>query len=284
MNGTVKRTIFGVLFLAVMLGGLLFYETLYLILFAFITGGMLYEFYRMTMGESFKDLQRSGIFVGILIFLAANKYFFSGNHLDTSVAFSIIGVLYLMVRSIIRKDHTDFLKTGYLYAGLVYIGLPMALSNAVVSYTGEYSGLLMVAFFCIIWASDVGAYCFGMLFGQKSWSKKMCPSISPKKSWAGFWGGLFMAMVAGAILYWTGLFLEDFRIQLASALGHDFAQDDTRYNGISGEVAAAVERVFRHGIPRVTYTFGIHLHAVYQQHGFPVGENPHDSFAVCHPL
>jgi len=189
-----------------MLGGLLFYETLYLILFAFITGGMLYEFYRMTMGESFKDLQRSGIFVGILIFLAANKYFFSGNHLDTSVAFSIIGVLYLMVRSIIRKDHTDFLKTGYLYAGLVYIGLPMALSNAVVSYTGEYSGLLMVAFFCIIWASDVGAYCFGMLFGQKSWSKKMCPSISPKKSWAGFWGGLFMAMVAGAILYWTGLF------------------------------------------------------------------------------
>jgi len=206
MNGTVKRTIFGVLFLAVMLGGLLFYETLYVILFAFITGVMLYEFYRMTMGESSKDLQRSGLFVGIIIFLAANRYFFSGSHLDTSIAFCVIGVLYLMVRSIIRKDHTDFLKTGYLYAGLVYIGLPLALSNAVVSHTGEYSGLLMVAFFCIIWASDVGAYCFGMLFGQKSWSKKMCPAISPKKSWAGFWGGMFMAMLAGAILYWTGLF------------------------------------------------------------------------------
>jgi len=206
MNGTVKRTIFGVLFLAVMLGGLLFYETLYVILFAFITGVMLYEFYRMTMGESFKDLQRSGLFVGIIIFLAANKYFFSGSHLDTSIAFCVIGVLYLMVRSIIRKDHTDFLKTGYLYAGLIYIGLPLALSNAVVSHTGEYSGLLMVAFFCIIWASDVGAYCFGMLFGQKSWSKKMCPAISPKKSWAGFWGGMLMAMLAGAILYWTGLF------------------------------------------------------------------------------
>ena len=205
MNGTVKRSIFGVLFLAVMLGGLLFYETLYVILFAFITGVMLYEFYRMTMGESYKDLQRSGIVVGVFIFLAANYYFFSGR-LGTFVSFSIIGILYLMVRSIIRKDHTDFLKTGYLYAGLLYIGLPLALSNAVVSHTGEYSGLLMVAFFCIIWASDVGAYCFGMLFGQKSWSKKMCPSISPKKSWAGFWGGLLMAMLAGAILYWTGLF------------------------------------------------------------------------------
>jgi len=220
MNGTVKRSIFGVLFLAVMLGGLLFYETLYVILFAFITGVMLFEFYRMTMGESFKDLQRSGIVVGVFIFLAANYYFFSG-HLGTFVSFSIIGILYLMVRSIIRKDHTDFLKTGYLYAGLLYIGLPLALSNAVVSHTGEYSGLLMVAFFCIIWASDVGAYCFGMLFGQKSWSKKMCPSISPKKSWAGFWGGLLMAMLAGAILYWTGLFTFPlWHCLIASALMH----------------------------------------------------------------
>lgn len=220
MNGTVKRSIFGVLFLAVMLGGLLFYETLYVILFAFITGVMLFEFYRMTMGESFKDLQRSAIVVGVFIFLAANYYFFSG-HLETFVSFSIIGLLYLMVRSIIRKDHTDFLKTGYLYAGLLYIGLPLALSNAVVSHTGEYSGLLMVAFFCIIWASDVGAYCFGMLFGQKSWSKKMCPSISPKKSWAGFWGGLLMAMLAGAILYWTGLFTFPlWHCLIASALMH----------------------------------------------------------------
>ena len=206
MNSTVKRTIFGALFLAVMLGGLLFYEFLYVILFAFITGVMLFEFYRMTMGTAFRGLQRAAIFVGVFIFLAANYYYAIGRHLGTFVSFSIIGVLYLMVRSILQKDHTDFLKTGYLYAGLVYIALPLALSNAVVFRSGEFSGLLMVAFFCIIWASDVGAYCFGMLFGQKLWPAKMCPTISPKKSWAGFIGGLLMAMLAGAILHWTGLF------------------------------------------------------------------------------
>lgn len=206
MNGTVKRSIFGVLFLAVMLGGLLFHETLYVILFAFITGVMLFEFYRMTMGDSYRGLQYSAIFVGVFIFLAAHYYFFIGRQLGVFVSFSIIGILYLMVRSVFLKDHADFLKTAYLYAGLVYIALPLALSNAIVSRTGAFSGLLMVAFFCVIWASDVGAYCFGMLLGQKSWSKKMCPSISPKKSWAGFWGGLLMAMLAGAILYWTGMF------------------------------------------------------------------------------
>jgi len=205
MNSTVKRSIFGVLFLAVMLGGLLFYETLYVILFAFITGVMLYEFYKMTMGESYKQLQMTAIVVGVFLFLLGNDYFFSG-HKYKYVAFAIVFILYLMVRSILQKDHTDFLKTGFLYAGLIYIALPLALSNAVVCRNGEFSGLLMLAFFCIIWASDVGAYCFGMLLGQKSWSKKLCPSISPKKSWAGFWGGLLTALLTGAILYWTGLF------------------------------------------------------------------------------
>lgn len=207
MNSTVKRTIFGVLFLAVMLGGLLFHEILYTILFAFITFVMLKEFYSMTMGEAYKQSQRSATVGGVIFFLSANSYFFGGFHLTSLVGMGLLVIFLLMVESIFTyKENDEFLKTGYLYAGLLYIGLPLALSNAVVSRTGEFSGLLMVAFFCIIWASDVGAYCFGMLLGQKSWSKKMCPAISPKKSWAGFWGGMLMAMLAGAILYWTGLF------------------------------------------------------------------------------
>jgi phosphatidate cytidylyltransferase len=207
MNSTVKRTIFGVLFLAVMLGGLLFHEILYTILFAFITFVMLKEFYSMTMGEAYKQSQRSATVGGVIFFLSANSYFFGSFSLTSLVGMGLLVIFLLMVESIFTyKENDEFLKTGYLYAGLLYIGLPLALSNAVVSRTGEFSGLLMVAFFCIIWASDVGAYCFGMLLGQKSWSKKMCPAISPKKSWAGFWGGMLMAMLAGAILSWTGLF------------------------------------------------------------------------------
>lgn len=190
-----------------MLGGLLFHEILYTILFAFITFVMLKEFYSMTMGEAYKQSQRSATVGGVIFFLSANSYFFGGFHLTSLVGMGLLVIFLLMVESIFTyKENDEFLKTGYLYAGLLYIGLPLALSNAVVFRTGEFSGLLMVAFFCIIWASDVGAYCFGMLLGQKSWSKKMCPAISPKKSWAGFWGGMLMAMLAGAILYWTGLF------------------------------------------------------------------------------
>ena len=206
MNGTVKRSIFGVLFLAVMLGGLLFSVIPFVLLFAFITGVMLFEFYRMTMGKTYPVMQLTAVVFGILLFLGGHFYFFGQQSLALWVSEAVVLVLALMVMSILRKGHEDFLKSAYIYAGLLYIGIPLALSNAVVFRGGEYSGLLMVAFFCIIWASDVGAYCFGMLLGQKVWPAKMCPAISPKKSWAGFIGGLFMAMLAGYILYKTGLF------------------------------------------------------------------------------
>ena len=206
MNSTVKRSIFGVLFLAVMLGGLLFNDFLYTILFAFITIVMLKEFYRMTMGMVYQQSQRSAIVMGVIFFLASNSYFVGDFKLASLVSLGFLVLFLLMVESIfLYKEHSDFLKTGYIYAGLLYIGLPLALSNAVVYRNGEFSGLLMIAFFCIIWASDVGAYCFGMLLGQKIWPAKLCPAISPKKSWAGYIGGLLTSILAGAILSWTGL-------------------------------------------------------------------------------
>lgn len=206
MNVTVKRTLFGALFLAVMLGGLLVNETLYVILFAFITGVMLHEFYGMTMEKAWRPLQRSGIVMGVLLFLAANSYFFGVLSLTHLVSLGLLFVFILMVQSIFTtRDAGEFLKTGFIYAGLLYIALPLALSNAVVCRSGAFSGLLMIAFFCIIWASDVGAYCFGMLLGQKVWPAKLCPKISPKKSWAGFIGGGLTALLAGAVLNWTDL-------------------------------------------------------------------------------
>ncbi len=207
MNPTVKRTIFGVLFLAVMLGGLLFNRIVFIILFSLISYIMLGEFYRMTMGSSYRALQDFAGCMGASLVWIAGSCLYRGESLSETFfpcLFILTGAI--MIWSIFQKDHKDFLKTGYLYAGLLYIGIPVALSNVVVYSNGTFSGLLMVAFFVIIWASDTGAYCFGMLLGQKIWPAKLCPSISPKKSWAGFTGGLLTSVLAGAILYWTGLF------------------------------------------------------------------------------
>lgn len=205
MNATVKRTIFGALFLVVMLGGLLWHQDAFFFLFLFISAQMQREFYRINMGNSYSFLQDVGIAFGMILFSMAFYYFKGDLGLMYFVMGGMVGLLLLFCLAVLQKDHTSFTKLAYILAGLVYVAMPLALSNAVVFRGGAFSGLLMIAFFCIIWASDIGAYCFGMLFGQKLWPAKMCPRISPKKSWAGFIGGLLMAVLAGAIISWTGL-------------------------------------------------------------------------------
>jgi len=188
-----------------MLGGLLWHQDAFFFLFLFISAQMQREFYRINMGNSCSFLQDVGIAFGIILFSMAFFYFKGDLGLMYFVMGGMVGLLLLFCLAVLQKDHTSFTKLAYILAGLVYVAMPLALSNAVVFRGGAFSGLLMIAFFCIIWASDIGAYCFGMLFGQKLWPAKMCPRISPKKSWAGFIGGLLMAVLAGAIISWTGL-------------------------------------------------------------------------------
>jgi phosphatidate cytidylyltransferase len=69
------------------------------------------------------------------------------------------------------------------------------------------------AFLCylfIVWGNDVFAYLVGISIGKH----KMCPRLSPKKSWEGFFGGVLGSLAMGAFgayivdgnyLLWIGL-------------------------------------------------------------------------------
>ena len=203
MNNTVTRTLSGICFLAIVIAGLLVNKYLYAALITFMMVTMLYEFYRMTMGELFPRTRALAIVLGCCSFLTL--FFIMAFRLDIRlVGISAILLLVLMVSTLMVNDKADFKLFAFLYTGLMYIAAPLTLSNFVVfDQAGNFDGRPMLAFFIIIWASDVGAYCIGMLFGK--YSKKLFPSVSPKKTWAGFWGGLAFAVLAGLILVWTGL-------------------------------------------------------------------------------
>lgn len=204
MNTTVTRSISGIVFLAVMIGCLLGGVYCFTALFVFIQVQMMQEFYRITMADRHKAVRIAAQLLAVVAFGIVSLY--TGPRPLPVKYFSIllpllVGLLIWMV-----VDHKDFKEYAYVLVGLLYIGLPLALSPFVVSTgDGGYSGLLMLSFFIIIWSSDVGAYCFGMLFGQKIWPAKMCPEISPKKSWAGFFGGWLTVLVAAYILIRTGM-------------------------------------------------------------------------------
>lgn len=209
MTSLVKRSIFGIVFLAVMLAGILVNEWLFMAIFTAIGAIMLGEYYKMVLGEKFKVQQVMGLIMGICVTIAAYLVF-SGRL--TWAYLPPIGFTWLLIinLSLVCSHEREHISDSTpLYAGLLYITIPVILWGAVAFPQASFDGSLLLSFFIIIWSSDVGAYCIGMLFGQKG-GKKLCPSISPKKSWAGFWGGLAAAVIAGVLLKYFGLANTDY--------------------------------------------------------------------------
>lgn len=199
MNNTIKRGISGTVFIIIMVSALLLNKFLYAALLLFIMVGMMYEFYSMTMGEDFKKSRFLAILTGVTLFVTMFMmcaYGFSARLLSLT----IFPLLLLMATSLQNEEKEKFWKFSHMYTGFLYIAIPLSCSNMLVfNQMYEFNGLPMLCFFLIIWLSDVGAFAFGLSLGQK-YGKKLCPSISPKKSWIGFWGGMLCAILTAIVL------------------------------------------------------------------------------------
>ena len=208
MNNFIKRTISGIGFAAVMLAAFLTNEYVFGVVMLLSLVIMMKEFLSMTCGTEYRYSQVLSIFSGATLFTLVYLYKafdFPGR----LVILSFVPVFLLMINSLYLKDKSRFDKFANLYAVLIYIAVPWSLLNfAVFNAAGEFNGILLLCFFCIIWGTDVGAYMFGITLGQR-YGKKLFPSISPKKSWIGFWGGLVTAVGVAIALHYVGLFRFD---------------------------------------------------------------------------
>ena len=78
-----------------------------------------------------------------------------------------------------------------LLGGLALWTAWLALVNA------KATGLnFLLSVLCLVWAADIAAYFGGRAFGRR----KLAPSISPGKSWAGVWSGM-LGVFALALLW-----------------------------------------------------------------------------------
>ena len=208
MTNFVKRTLSGIGFAAIMLAAFLTNEYVYGVVMLLSLVLMMKEFLHMTCGDSYKYSQALSILSGATLFILT--FLFKGFDVPGRfVILAFVPVFILMINSLYVKDKSCFDKFSNLYAVLIYIAVPWSLLNfAVFNQAGEFNGVLLLCFFAIIWGTDVGAYMFGITLGQK-YGKKLFPEISPKKSWIGFWGGLFTAVAVAIALYYVGMFRFD---------------------------------------------------------------------------
>jgi phosphatidate cytidylyltransferase len=96
---------------------------------------------------------------------------------------------------LLSDDGFDGLNFIWLLCGLFYIALPCV----IVIWLRNLEPLgfqIIIWFFAVIWATDIGAYFSGKIIG----GPKLAPKISPNKTWAGFFGGILFAVVTSLIL------------------------------------------------------------------------------------
>ena len=204
MKEVIVRSISGVVFVAVILASLLFSPFTYLAVFAVVVSFVMSEYLRLTIGEGKFLLKVASIAAGELLFILS--FFILGFGWSPVCLLVVPAILVLL--PIINLYSKSYNGIGNAFASLLYIALPFALLNFLAFpryYNGVYNGWTTAALFIILWSSDVGAYCFGTMFGQGDHGHKLFPSISPKKSWEGIIGGAVTAGIAAAILGVTGV-------------------------------------------------------------------------------
>jgi len=106
--------------------------------------------------------------------------------------------------------------------------------------TYEQSNFLILLLMFLIWGADIGAYFTGRALGNR----KLAPAVSPGKSWAGLYGGMFtaaliviaMTFVQGDMQFRSAFWLQFFAIcmfvTLISVLGDLSESMFKRYRGI----------------------------------------------------
>jgi phosphatidate cytidylyltransferase len=85
----------------------------------------------------------------------------------------------------------DFAITA---AGLAYFGWVGSYLIDIRSL--EHGGWWVMIILPSVWFADTGAYLIGVPYGKH----KMVPRLSPKKSWEGFFGGVFTSVIGTAFL------------------------------------------------------------------------------------
>ena len=127
---------------------------------------------------------------------------FAGSSIALVLAVVVPGLYYLFRFREIASVATRYTAT---VAGIVYAGLLLTFLAMLKRIDPDHAGDTVVLVLVIAWVADTGAYFAGRFLGNA----KLYPAVSPKKTWAGAWGGL-AGSVAGVVVlklisaHWLG--------------------------------------------------------------------------------
>ncbi len=202
MKNFIQRAISGALFVAVLVGCILYSHFTFAALFAFISALAINEFCNLVNQEEGVQVNKHiCILAGAFLFLC---FYYTGIYPSGIAIFIpyLILFLHLMISELYLKKRNPLHNWAYAMLSQMYIALPFALLNVLAFHSTEseslshYNAILPLSIFIFNWVNDTGAYCTGMLFGKH----RLFERISPKKSWEGSIGGGVFCIIASFVL------------------------------------------------------------------------------------
>ncbi|GGF13688.1 phosphatidate cytidylyltransferase [Flavobacterium limi] len=212
MNETLKRTISGAVYIALLLTSILFSTESFIILFGIFLIITIYEFSNLVnLNKVFSILFGILLYSGITLLSHYNKQttlFLEGlfnSKLNLSTNIQQLDLILLAVTIVISIKCILFLfydsaqkvsiSSKYLYL-LGYITLPFIFIIKISFGTNDYNPKIIIGLFILIWTNDTFAYLVGKSIGKH----KLFERISPKKTVEGFLGGVIFAAFAGFLI------------------------------------------------------------------------------------
>jgi phosphatidate cytidylyltransferase len=199
------RTLVGVLYIAIFLASLL-HPFAFMAAMVFVMTVMHVEYYNMAIGCGGYCVEKAlATATSLALFLAVFAWKLWA--FDSRWLLLCLLPFFATCAALVfdRKERGEVRKTENILFPILYVGLSSALGSLLLfDKTGAFDGRLFLSVFILIWMSDIGAYVLGMGFGQKPDSRKLCPDISPHKSWIGVWGGLLFVCIAAVVLKFVG--------------------------------------------------------------------------------
>ena len=104
------------------------------------------------------------------------------------LALILVGLVLVFVKSK-QEEYRKLLLLGVPY---ISIGI-----GSVLALYAMFGPQMVLWFMFVIWSVDIGGYVFGCTIK----GPKLAPKISPNKTWAGFLGGMFLAVVVSSLYF-----------------------------------------------------------------------------------
>ena len=166
-------------------------ELLYYIAMTLLSVVAVYELFMAT-----KYLKNKLISALSLIFVAIVPFVYWIDELRQHVKLIYLCFIILLAFAMIAKhERVKFEQVALV--SFISLAIPLALNTISFIRTNfpQHAMFYIVYIMLSVWVGDAGAYFVGTFLGKH----KMCPKISPKKTWEGFFGGIVTTGIVALI-------------------------------------------------------------------------------------